>query len=180
MLLPSSLNLLGVRLERSPTARLGNLDLASLWMWMVVSLRLAEDAWPVVVFAVAILTRPTLVALFHPPDQAIASAIVYPGRALFPSGDGETHVRRSVRTTVRDGPSLRSQTPTRPCVLSTARAGDDHPHPVPFWCARSASKGVNQPIRPTPLSICSALLGSRSAPTSLLPHASKGCNAGRL
>jgi hypothetical protein len=39
---------------------------------------------------------------------------------------------------------LRSQATTGPCGLSNVGAGGDHPHPVPFLRARSASKGDRQ------------------------------------
>jgi hypothetical protein len=90
---PDALTLVGVGRAQRPSACLispSNLAPFSypLWMWMLASVRLAVDAWSVVV--VALLTRPAQVNQFSPDQPTDCFAIVYPGRALYPSGDGET------------------------------------------------------------------------------------------
>src|SRR6476646_616478 len=55
--------------------------------------------------AVAILTCPTLGAIISTCQPTDCFASVYPGRAIFPGGDGETHCSKVRSDEVRDGTS---------------------------------------------------------------------------
>ena len=68
-----------------------------------------------VVTPIAILTRPTLGDLFSPTQPTDCVAIVYPGRALFPGGDGETQCSKIDSGKAPDRSSLRSQGVTTHC-----------------------------------------------------------------
>jgi len=64
------------------------------------------------VAAVAILTLPTLGAIIFTRQPTDCFAIVYPGRALFPGGDGETHC-----------PKVRSNHPSKLACTPLLRVG---------------------------------------------------------
>jgi hypothetical protein len=60
---------------------------------------------------------------FSPTDPPIALQIVYPARALFPGGDGETPGAKIRSDGVRGGPSWRSRAAAGPCGHTVAEAG---------------------------------------------------------
>ena len=64
--------------------------------------------------------RPTLGAIIPTRQPTNCFAIVYPGRALFPGGDGETQCPKIRSDNVSDGSSLRSQAAIGLCSLSIA------------------------------------------------------------
>jgi hypothetical protein len=86
--------------------------------------------------AVAILTRPTLGDLLPPSRPTDCFAIVYPGRALFPGGDGETQCSKIHSGEARDGSSLRSQAAIGPAVSPSLEQKGARPPLTPFCGAK--------------------------------------------
>ena len=91
-------------------------------------LRFAMDAGPYP--GGVVLTRPTPVAL---------------RRAPLPGGDGEAHCSKVRSDEVQDGPSCGAKPATGPCGFTSLEQERPSVFVLPFWCARSASKGDQQP-----------------------------------
>ena len=98
--------------------------------WLGPRLRLARGAARC--HCGAILTRPTpgRFSSTHRPTDCLA--IIYPGRALFPGGDGETPCAKIRSDGVRGGSSWRSRAATGPCGHTLAEAGVTPPMPYYF------------------------------------------------
>jgi len=81
-------------------------------------------------FAQAHPRNPGRFSSTHRPTDCLA--IIYPGRALFPGGDGETPCAKIRSDGVRGGSSWRSRAATGPCGHTLAEAGVTPPMPYYF------------------------------------------------
>ena len=93
---------------------------------------------------------PTHPVRFFPPANPPIALQSFTRNARFSQFATATQCSKVRSDVVRDGPSLRSQTTRGACGLSSAEAGDDHPHPgaIPVCALAEQRKLPSLPLPP--------------------------------